>query len=169
MVSSIRFFSAFEPFCAHNIMYHAAGHPQFSQHISHNSVRGLMTGGFFLLFHNVYYITKFRYVLCCVQSVEPLKPLYTSPRRTCSFRHQLDFAGKHSAGLQLLHKEHSLTFPPAPILQSWVNIVERPMNIVKASKQQHLGGIRTWTPPAFNHRARSHQVLHSGHWPKAIP
>ena len=31
--------------------------------------------------------------------------------QTCLFRHQLDFSGKNSAMLQLLHEDYSLTFP----------------------------------------------------------
>ena len=37
--------------------------------------------------------------------------LHFTPWQTCSFRHQVDFSGKHSAILQLLHEYYSLTFP----------------------------------------------------------
>ena len=37
------------------------------------------------------------------------------PRQTCSFQHQLDFSGKHSATLQLLHKDYLFTYPPLSI------------------------------------------------------
>ena len=33
------------------------------------------------------------------------KSLYFSPWQTCSFQHQIDFSGKHSAMLQLLHED----------------------------------------------------------------
>ena len=41
--------------------------------------------------------------------------LHFTPWQTCSFRHQVDFSGKHSAMLQLLHEDYSLTFPPLSI------------------------------------------------------
>ena len=44
-----------------------------------------------------------------------LTSLHFTPWQTCSFRHQLDFSGKHSAMLQLLRKDFSLTFPALTI------------------------------------------------------
>ena len=40
------------------------------------------------------------------------KWLYSSAPGRGSSRHQLDFCGKHSATLKLLHEYYSLTFPP---------------------------------------------------------
>ena len=50
-------------------------------------------------------IKRYVFIQHSIQSVGPLKALYTSPpRQTNSFQHQLDFSGKHSPNLQLLHE-----------------------------------------------------------------
>ena len=50
--------------------------------------------------------------VCFIQSVVPLNALYTSPPwQTCSFRHVLDFSGKHSSHVAITHKDYSLIFP----------------------------------------------------------
>ena len=47
------------------------------------------------------------------------------PWSTCSFRHQLDFYGKHSATLQSLRKDYSFTFSPLCIARySFIQLSE---------------------------------------------
>ena len=41
--------------------------------------------------------------------------LHFTPWQTCSFRHQLNFSGKHLATQQLLREDYSVTFPPPSI------------------------------------------------------
>ena len=69
-----------------------------------------------------------QYVLysACIQSVGPLKALYTSPHwQTCSLRHQLDFCGKHSSQAAISHEDYSLTFPTMSILKySFIQLSE---------------------------------------------
>ena len=48
-------------------------------------------------------------------AVSTQSALHFTPWQTCSFRHQLDFSGKHSAITQLLHKNRSPTFKPPSI------------------------------------------------------
>ena len=41
--------------------------------------------------------------------------LHVTPWQTCSFRHQLDFSGKHSSHAAITSEDYSLTFPPLSI------------------------------------------------------
>ena len=41
--------------------------------------------------------------------------LHFTPRQTCSFRHQLDFSGKHSCHAANTREDYSLAFPPLSI------------------------------------------------------
>ena len=45
-----------------------------------------------------------------------LSALYFTPWQTCSFRHQLDFSGKHSVTQKLRATTKSLTFSPLSIV-----------------------------------------------------
>ena len=66
---------------------------------------------------------------------------HLTPWQTCSFWHQLDFSGKHSATVQLLCEDYSLTFPPLSIAR-YSFIVEQ-TKITKLRKwQQNLATIR---------------------------
>ena len=47
--------------------------------------------------NNVSKKCKGMFYIASIQSVRPLKSLYTSLRQTCSFRHQLVISGKHSS------------------------------------------------------------------------
>ena len=39
------------------------------------------------------------------------------PWQTCSFRHQLDFSGKHSSHAAIMHEDYPFTFPPLSIVR----------------------------------------------------
>ena len=54
--------------------------------------------------------------------IEVSSPLDRSKRftlfllwQTCSFRHQLDFSGKHSSHAAIRREDYTFTFPPPPI------------------------------------------------------
>ena len=42
--------------------------------------------------------------------------LHFTPWQTCSFRHQLDFSGKHSSHASITSEDYSFTFPPLSIV-----------------------------------------------------
>ena len=42
--------------------------------------------------------------------------------QTCSFRHQLNFSGKHSSKAAIAREDHSLTFPPLGIWTQTLSI-----------------------------------------------
>ena len=83
---------------------------------------------------------------CSIQSVGPLKALQFTPWQTYSFRHQLNFSGKHSSHAAITREYYSLTFPPlyvaghSVIQPSELGIVER----TKMPKLRNAKGIRTW-------------------------
>ena len=52
--------------------------------------------------------------------------LHFTPWQTCSFRHQLDFSGKHSSDPAIRHEDYSLTFPPLSITKySFIQLSEQ--------------------------------------------
>ena len=55
------------------------------------------------------YVARYR-VLGTAQRVQPFNPW-----QTCSFQRYLNFSGKHSAMLQLLHGDYSFTYPPLSV------------------------------------------------------
>ena len=79
---------------------------------------------------NFYCIKKGRFLYsACSQSVGPLKAFHTlpppPPQQNCSFRHQLDFSGKHSSHAAITREDYSLTFPPLPIARySFIQLSE---------------------------------------------
>ena len=62
----------------------------------------------------------------CIQSVGPLKALYTLlSRHTCSFRHQLDFSGNNSSHATITCEDYSLICPPQSIARhSFIQLSE---------------------------------------------
>ena len=53
----------------------------------------------------------------CIQSTGPLKA-------TCSFRHQLDLAGKHSSHAAITREDYSFIFPPPSIARySFIQLI----------------------------------------------
>ena len=91
------------------------------------------------------------YTVQCLVRWTAQSALQLTPWQTCWFRHQLGFSGKHSATLQLLHEDYSLTFQTLSISRysfnkySWVNwgIVENKNTLGSFEPaQQHLKGIQ---------------------------
>ena len=73
----------------------------------------------------------------------PVLALFKAPTHPAvySFQSQLNFSGKHTATLQLLHEEYLFTYPPLPLAYySLVRLNEMKQRVVKeivqASKRQ---------------------------------
>ena len=75
-----------------------------------------------LLLCRIPLLKKGMFLYSCVQSFGLLKELYTSD---LSFHCQLDFSGKHSAMLQVLHEDYLFTYPPVSITRySFIQLSE---------------------------------------------
>ena len=60
------------------------------------------------------------------------RALHFTPWQTCSFWHLLNFAGKHSAMLQLRRRDYSLTFPTLSVARYLVHISANTLLICNA-------------------------------------
>ena len=79
------------------------------------------------------------------------------PRQTCSFRHQLDFSGKHSSHAAITHNDYSLKLPPLSIARySFIQLSELERHgkneKVQTSKRCQRG---------FEHKTSRLRVRHS--------
>ena len=89
-----------------------------------------------------------RYISECPVLGTAQSALHFTSWQTCSFQRHLDFSGKHSATLQLLHEDYSFRYPPLSVaMYSFIQLSElwqREMHeLAKASKrcQEYLNRV----------------------------
>ena len=70
--------------------------------------------------------------------------LHFTPWQSCSFRHQLDFSGKHSNHAAITRNDYSLTFPSPSHSQILIHTAEWIWGIMERTKMHKLRNGNKW-------------------------